>query len=87
MHIVFSGNVQGVGFRWAVRDAANSLGITGWVMNCPDGTVEAACEGEEDKIKLMIANVKENMRGYLKSSKTRIDDAIGEFNSFEIRFL
>ena len=86
MHIVFSGNVQGVGFRWAVRDAASSLGITGWVMNCSDGTVEAVCEGEESKIKLMIANVGEGMKGYLKSSKTYTEDPTGEFDSFTIRF-
>ncbi|MFH0957006.1 MAG: acylphosphatase, partial [Candidatus Aenigmatarchaeota archaeon] len=48
--IVISGMVQGVFFRAFVRDAALSLGVTGWVRNRPDGKVEAVLEGERHKV-------------------------------------
>lgn len=46
MHVVVRGRVQGVGFRWFVRETADSLHISGWVRNRQDGTVEVAAEGE-----------------------------------------
>lgn len=40
IHITVHGRVQGVGFRWYTVQTANRLGVTGWVRNKPDGTVE-----------------------------------------------
>ena len=45
------GRVQGVYFRANTRDHARSLGLHGWVRNCPDGSVEATAEGPEDKVR------------------------------------
>ncbi|MBI5208906.1 MAG: acylphosphatase [Elusimicrobia bacterium] len=47
---VVCGRVQGVGFRWFVRDAAARLGLAGWVRNLPDGSVELEAEGPDDVI-------------------------------------
>lgn len=44
--IVFSGRVQGVGFRDAAKQAALSYDVCGWVKNLPDGTVELQCMSE-----------------------------------------
>ena len=44
--VVVSGHVQGVFFRDRTRREAHRLGVTGWVRNCPDGTVEAHVEGD-----------------------------------------
>jgi acylphosphatase len=41
------GRVQGVGFRYAARDRARSLGLKGWVENLPDGSVLSVIQGEE----------------------------------------
>lgn len=49
-----SGSVQGVGFRYEARDRARSLGVGGFIRNLPDGTVEAAFEGEEERVESMI---------------------------------
>lgn len=44
-HLLFSGNVQGVGFRWTNQGTARELHLTGWVKNLPDGTVEMEIQG------------------------------------------
>ena len=42
------GRVQGVGFRWYAKELADALGLTGWVRNCDDGSVELEVEGSTD---------------------------------------
>ena len=44
-HIIFSGRVQGVGFRYQATYAAKRVGLTGWVENLPDGSVEMEVQG------------------------------------------
>jgi acylphosphatase len=53
--VVIRGRVQGVFFRVETRERARSLGLAGWVRNNPDGTVEAAFEGDRDRIDSMLA--------------------------------
>jgi acylphosphatase len=53
--VVVSGQVQGVFFRHTCRREALRRGVTGWVRNCPDGTVEAVFEGPEDAVSAMVA--------------------------------
>ncbi|EGC04597.1 MULTISPECIES: acylphosphatase [Ruminococcus] len=57
-HIIFHGTVQGVGFRYTAYYAAQSVGVTGWVRNLYDGTVEAEAEGTQADIDMMIAAIK-----------------------------
>jgi acylphosphatase len=49
-----SGRVQGVFFRAWTRDEARKLGVTGWVRNCPDGSVEAHVEGGDCAVGKLI---------------------------------
>ena len=53
-HYWFSGRVQGVGFRYYAVQKANQLGLTGWVKNLYDGSVEMEVEGEEPLIDQLI---------------------------------
>lgn len=56
-HIRFSGHVQGVGFRFRASHAANGLGITGWVKNEWDGTVEMEAQGTKEQINKMLTMI------------------------------
>lgn len=49
-HIQFYGRVQGVGFRYHATYKAQSLGLTGWVRNCSDGSVEMEVQGDPNWI-------------------------------------
>ena len=53
-HTIVRGRVQGVFFRDSVRRMATDLGVTGWVRNCPDGSVEAVFEGEPDAVQRLV---------------------------------
>lgn len=50
LHVRITGRVQGVGFRWFVRQRAKSLGVAGWALNRLDGSVEVAARGPEDAL-------------------------------------
>jgi acylphosphatase len=54
VHVLVRGRVQGVFFRAEARDRAESLGVSGWVRNLPDGSVEAVFEGEDDRVESMV---------------------------------
>ena len=49
-HIVFSGRVQGVGFRFEYSALARRLELTGWIQNLPDGSVAAEIQGSDERI-------------------------------------
>ena len=53
-HIVFTGWVQGVGFRYRARHAADMYGATGWVRNDPGGSVTMEIQGTEEQISKVI---------------------------------
>lgn len=53
-HVIISGIVQGVGFRYNTKNMARSLKLNGWVRNLESGEVEAVFEGKEDKVKEMV---------------------------------
>ncbi|MGH3457748.1 acylphosphatase [Aeromicrobium sp.] len=53
--VIIRGRVQGVFFRASCADAAQSLGVAGWVSNEPDGTVQAVFEGDEGAVEGMVA--------------------------------
>ena len=58
-HIFFSGDVQGVGFRYRSFYIAQSLGLTGWVENLWDGRGEMEGQGSEASIREMLARIRQ----------------------------
>jgi acylphosphatase len=60
---VISGRVQGVGFRYFTREVALREGVTGWVRNLADGTVEARVEGEREAVTRVERALRNGPRG------------------------
>ena len=86
IHLIYTGNVHGVGFRFATERVARSVGVGGFVKNLPNGTVEAVAEGTEDQLTSFLEGIKERMSGYISDSEVDWTKATGEFVGFEIRF-
>ena len=68
------GRVQGVGFRWFVREAARRRGVAGWVRNRADGVVELEASGTEPSLRELVVVIREGPPG------ARVDD-VRETNS------
>ncbi len=87
-HLVISGRVQGVGFRFYAERKARELGLSGWVRNRRDGTVEAVIQGEPGAIEAMTSWAR---RGPPSAQVTdvRISEGGGEYreeySGFETR--
>lgn len=86
-HVLVSGDVQGISFRYYTKQKAISLGVKGWVRNLSSGEVEAIFEGLEDKIKEMIEWCKKGP-WLTKVNNVRVEfsEYKGEFEGFEIRY-
>ena len=87
VHLLISGRVQGVAFRYYTIEEADRLGVLGWVRNLPDGRVEVVAEGEPERIEAFarwchrgpaLARVDE--------VKMETPEATGEFRRFDIRY-
>jgi acylphosphatase len=63
LHAVVRGRVQGVGFRWFVREEARALDLAGWVMNRRDGTVEIEADGPAAAIDAFHAALRQGPDG------------------------
>ena len=85
MHILYSGRVQGVGFRYAVRTLATGFEVTGMVRNLADGRVELTAEGLKGELEAFReaihgAGLAANIRG----EDAQWTEAQGGFNGFAI---
>jgi len=81
-----SGRVQGVGFRWFVKQTADGLGLTGWVRNEPDGSVRGEAEGEAGLLKEFAATLRRGNRLSAVSGLTEEPLSFSaRYDSFEIR--
>lgn len=79
------GRVQGVYFRASALREARRLGLTGWVANRPDGSVELVAEGEEDQVKDLLAWTQHGpSTARVEKVDTRWRSYTGEFSDFKI---
>ncbi len=83
-HIIFYGYVQGVGFRWKAKHTAYRFGLSGWVRNLDDGSVEMEAEGSERDIADLITAMEEHSWGSVERVESKLIPVHGDY-SFEIR--
>ena len=86
VHALVSGRVQGVGFRYFVRQAAGSAKLSGWVRNLADGRVEFAAEGVQAELEALLERVHQGPSG---SRVEQLETSWGEirdgFTDFRVR--
>jgi len=85
--IVVKGRVQGVGFRWYVQQKAVALNLTGFVRNLPNQDVELEVEGDEEKLKQLIVQVRKGPT-FSKVIDLVLEwrEAKGLYDSFDITY-
>ena len=86
LHFLIRGRVQGIGYRWFVRDSAGGLGVSGWVRNRADGSVEGEAEGAEEDLQRFVAMLRDGHPGArVEDIETRKVEAQGRKDDFDIR--
>jgi acylphosphatase len=83
-HLIIHGRVQGVGYRAYMRMEAVRLGVTGWVRNCVDGTVEATIHGQPEDVSKMLDWARHGPPAAHVTS-IQVNEASGEYEGFEQR--
>ena len=86
-HVIITGRVQGVFFRVETQRAAEGFGVSGWVRNKRDGTVEAVFEGRQEDVDATLNWCQQGPR-MARVDKVDINwqDYTGEFKSFDATF-
>jgi acylphosphatase len=86
-HLIIEGRVQGVWFRESTRRQAVSLGVSGWVKNRPEGTVEALLEGPEDAVLRLVAWCGKGPSAAKVTGIQKTEEPWrGEFDAFEVLY-
>jgi acylphosphatase len=86
IQLIVNGRVQGVYFRASTVQQARRLGLTGWVMNRPDGAVEVVAEGRSDRLEELVAWCRQGPPGAcIDEVDLQRQDFRGEFSEFRIR--
>jgi acylphosphatase len=83
--VLYTGRVQGVGFRYTTQGIARRYDVTGYVRNLPDGRVELVAEGDRNELAAFLDDIRERMRTHNRDEKIDRGPANGEFGAFEIR--
>jgi acylphosphatase len=88
LHAFVEGDVQGVGYRNFVTENARSLGLTGWVRNRFDGSVEVLAEGPRSYLDVLIDALQQGPRSARVSEvRTEWLPAQDAFSEFKIRYI
>lgn len=84
IHVIFHGNVQGIGFRYTVQQLAQRIGsLNGKVRNMADGSVELYAQGSKVFLEMLISTIQNEFNGYITSTDVHfgpIEQAIEGFH-------
>ncbi len=85
MQILYSGRVQGVGFRYAVRTLAAGFEVTGAVKNLADGRVELTAEGQKKELEAFREAIRDaGLAANIRNEEANWDEARGGYSGFSI---
>ena len=85
MRVLYSGHVQGVGFRYTAKAVASGYEVTGVVRNLPDGRVELVAEGARSELEAFRHGVREaGLDGFIRDEAVTWGEARGGYRGFEI---
>jgi acylphosphatase len=86
LQIFFEGSVQGVGFRWSVKQIAKGFDLVGWVRNLPDGRVEMQASGEETEVRAFLDAIGQSeLRAHIRKQTEAALAEPPRAQGFEIR--
>ena len=85
-HIIFSGKVQGVGFRFTAHRMAGRHQLTGYVRNVRDGTVEMLAQGSAEDIDNCIRDIQDCLAGYVRDVEIEEVPPNPAYKDFRITF-
>lgn len=83
-HLFIHGHVQGVGYRFGLERQARRAGVTGWVRNRQDGTVEAVLQGSPEAVEAVTEWARRGPSG-ARVTDIQVAEGTGEFDTFEVR--
>lgn len=84
--IIFSGRVQGVGFRYTAKRFADKYKVVGWVLNLPDGDVELEAQAEGEVLDNFLKDLQDEFRGYIRDYTIEELPPTTKYKDFQIRF-
>jgi len=85
MQIFYSGNVQGVGFRYTVKSVATGFEVTGTVGNLPDGRVELVAEGAREELKAFQQAIRDaGLEHFIRDEQVLWVEPLNQFRGFDI---
>lgn len=86
LQVFFEGNVQGIGFRWSVKQVAKGYDVTGFVRNLADGRVELQASGEEAEVRAFVEGIGQSeLRAHIRRQTESALAQPPHARGFEIR--
>lgn len=86
IRIRYSGHVQGVGFRYSVKQIASEFEVSGTVENLPDGRVELFLQGEASEVEGMLEEIRRShLNGFIRKEEREDDRVHSVISGFSIR--
>ncbi len=83
--VLFTGHVQGVGFRYCAYQVAQSYDVRGWVRNLPNGSVEMKISGPNEEVDGCVAEIQERMASYIRLTNRNSASPDFSMTGFEVR--
>ncbi len=84
--VLYTGKVQGVGFRYTACSVARRHAVTGYVKNLEGGRVELVAEGDLDEVERFLAGVADDLGACINDTQEWTVTGTGDFRQFDIRY-